>query len=254
MLLEQMTSSELREIRGQANLIVPFGSVEAHGPNLPLGTDTLIMNTILEGLHSDLQKSLIVCPVFTISPVNRVRCQGEDGQTNLRLCQEKWTEYILDMLINYVSSYKPLSLLLMTWHDTGDFIACLREICFRLKQKTGMTVDALRLWVLAKEYALGRGIVYSEERHAAKIETSLMLAIAPNLVKKDFLQNIPWQEKKYLAVDWSSFTDEGVYGNATESSSEIGWEILDFVASEAGKLVLEYFVGDSMLTTSSLIV
>ena len=43
-LLAEMTTDEVRELAGlaQATVLVPVGSVEPHGPHLPLATDTLI--------------------------------------------------------------------------------------------------------------------------------------------------------------------------------------------------------------------
>ncbi len=231
----------MRKGRGHVNLIVPFGSLEAHGPHLPLGTDTIIIETILQELPKVLQKRLVICPVCALTPINVVRCQGEDGQANLNLNTRAWIEYTFDVLMNYISQYKPRRLLMVTWHDTIDFIACVREVCFKIKAETNLKVDALRLWILAKEYALAKKLTDSMERHAAKIETSLMLAIAPDLVADIYLENIVWTSKQHMAVDWSSFTDEGIYGNAAESNAEIGREILGYLLSETEKIFSDYF-------------
>jgi len=241
MFLERMTSTEIRQLHGRLNLVVPFGSVEAHGPHLPLSTDTIITNAVLQNLSNDVHNKIVICPFFYVAPINFVRYTGEDGETNIRLSINSWVEHVFDVVKCYFEAYKARRILFVSWHDTYEFIGSLRQICYRLKEKTGMPFDALRLWIIAKEYALKNNIVGLEERHAAKIETSIIQLLEPNLVKKDLRQNIPWKQNSYLAVDWTSFTHVGIYGNAVESSAEIGQKIFNFLVSESTRIILDYF-------------
>ena len=49
MLLGEVTMTELeRELKKTKTLIIPFGTVEAHGSHLPLNTDTLIIREVVK--------------------------------------------------------------------------------------------------------------------------------------------------------------------------------------------------------------
>ncbi len=241
MLLERMTSTEILALRGKLHLIVPLGSIEAHGAHLPLGTDSLIVSAVLDGLPGTLLERVVVCPPLVPTPVNIVRLEGRDGRANPRISSVIWANYACDVLLAYIGAYDPDSILLVTWHDTLDFIAAIRSVSHQVRISNGMMVDALRLWILAREFALANGICGKEERHAAKIETSLVQHLMPDAVRADRRANVAWNGRDCWAVDWRNFTEQGVYGNALESDPEIGGRILDHLQRKAAELVLDYF-------------
>jgi len=241
-LMEELTSSELREKRLQHDLLIPFGSIEAHGPHLPVGTDNIILTSVLRALQGGAGlRNVLVSPMLTATPVNFVRCQGKDGELNPRLSPSIFGRYAFDVLSSFVHIYQPRSLLLVAWHDTPDFMGALRQLCNELKHETGVRNEILRVWILARRFAVSKGLVGEEERHAAKIETSLIQYLSPGLVKDEHRRNVAWTKAEHWGVDWSSFTEEGIFGNAADSSSEIGKLILDHVVSEATQLMAEFF-------------
>ena len=48
MRLIEMTRSEAIKAAPESLLIIPLGATEQHGPHLPVGTDTLLVETIAE--------------------------------------------------------------------------------------------------------------------------------------------------------------------------------------------------------------
>lgn len=240
MLLAEMTSSDVLAQRGKMNLVVPFGSLEAHGPHLPMGTDTMITRAVLEGLPETVRNALVVSPFFHAVPINFVRYEGQDGRANIRISLGDWVKHVSDVIRSYEEAFRPHSMLLVSWHDTPEFIGGLRQVCLGTRDGARRPLDALRLWVLAREYALARQLVGVEERHAAKIETSVMQVIRPDLVKVEARCNVPWRKDPHWVVDWASYTDVGIYGDASQSSAEMGREILDHVVAETTRIISEH--------------
>ena len=67
MRLDEMTWVELdaRITSGPPILILPTGSLEQHGPHLPLGTDTLLPLAVAEGVAAKI--GALVAPPMRIS-------------------------------------------------------------------------------------------------------------------------------------------------------------------------------------------
>lgn len=206
-----------------------------------MGTDNVILSAVLAPYARDSKKDTVVAPSIVVSPVNFVRYQGKDGAANPHVSCEVWAAYTCDVLLSFLRAYRPKAVMLVTWHDTVDFIAAVRRVCYLASIETGFKVDALRVWTLARAYAVEKGLVGKEERHAAKIETSLMQHIAPDQVKTGKRRNVPWTAKEHFAIDWESFSDQGTYGNAANSSAELGANLLSHLIPKAAEIIEAYF-------------
>jgi creatinine amidohydrolase len=239
--LSNITSKELAELGSDCLLIIPFGSLEAHSQHLPMGTDSIILNSLLSNLSFKIHSQILLSPFIDFTPINVVRTRGEDGLLNIKIDTIKWNLCIEDIVFNMINCYKPKDVLLVTWHDTFDFISALRTICFRIKEKTNYLIDALRIWDIALDYSKRKKMVDSKERHAAFIETSIMMYLKPDLVKTELITIGDWAKKSYLAVDWNSFNEIGIYGNASNSSKEYGEEIFLYTLSQLEKYLFDFF-------------
>ncbi len=142
-------------------LLVPLGATEQHGPHLPLGTDTVIASAVAEGAARD-------APGVAVAPALPYGASGEHagfpGTLSLGL------EAMETALVELVRSADHFAdIVLVSWHG-GNAEAVGRAV--------------------ARSRADGRAVSWWEPRlpgvgadvHAGRIETSLMLAIAPDLV------------------------------------------------------------------------
>jgi creatinine amidohydrolase len=242
MYLTEKNTEELGKLKGDCGLIVPLGSLEAHGPHLPMGTDIYITNRFVSDIEPLLkEQNIIVSPMLQITPINIVRWLGEDGHWNPQIDVEVWVRYAHEVVRSLITSLRPKKILLLTWHDTPEFITSLRRVSLLIHQELGIRIDALRLWIIAKEIATKNGYIGPEERHAAKIETSIMQFILPDFVKPERRENCEWSRKDHYAVDWDSYTEIGIYGNAKESSAKLGKELVKDVTEKAKQAIIEYF-------------
>ena len=88
MILEEMSMKEFeQQIKKHRTVIIPFGSLEAHGPHLPLGTDTTEVYEIAKGVARSM-------PVFVAPPLPYGVCRSTSrhpgtvgiAPDTLRLC------------------------------------------------------------------------------------------------------------------------------------------------------------------------
>ncbi len=68
---EKITASELKSLTKQQVCVLPLGSLEKHGPHLPLGTDGLVTHKI--ALMAAQEEPVAVLPplFYTFTPLNR---------------------------------------------------------------------------------------------------------------------------------------------------------------------------------------
>lgn len=143
-------------------LIVPVGSCEQHGPHLPLDTDTRIAMALADGLAQKFDEGeLLVTPPLTIT------ASGEHGSFPGTL--SVGTAVFEQIIVELVRSADwSAGVVLVNGHG-GNRIAVERAV--RLLHSEQRKV--LAWWPR----------VVGGDAHAGETETSMMLAIAPDLVR-----------------------------------------------------------------------
>lgn len=145
-------------------LVVPVGATEQHGPNLPLGTDTCIVEAIVGRFEAGR-------PEVWIAPTIKVGASGEhaDFPGTLSLGREVLTEALVEI------------------GRSADHFECVYFVNWHGGNVTaiGEAVETLA----AEGRRAGRwlpipdGLADVGDLHAGRKETSLMLAIRPDLVR-----------------------------------------------------------------------
>lgn len=158
---------ELREIttprlaaKAPGVLVVPLGATEQHGPHLPLGTDTIIAEHVARRLVS-MDAGRVLAPAIAIG------ASGEHaGFTGtLSIGTEALTTLLIELVRDASRDYERVVLV----NAHGGNAAAIRA-AQQTSQFEGRRLDAL--------YCAFPGA----DAHAGRTETSVMLAIAPELV------------------------------------------------------------------------
>ena len=144
-------------------LLLPLGSTEQHGPHLPLDTDTRIAQAVAAGVAHRLE-SVRVAPAISITASDEHR--GFAGTLSVG------TRVLSEMLIEIVGKAGPEFGRIVAINGHGGNAYALRaatEVC----KARGR---AFEVWSVRLPGA---------DAHAGRTETSLMLAIAEDLVRLD---------------------------------------------------------------------
>ena len=69
--ISDLTSPEVAEqIRRNPVAVLPFGSIEQHGPHLPNGTDIIAAEVVAEALADELDALLVPFSPFGVTPIH----------------------------------------------------------------------------------------------------------------------------------------------------------------------------------------
>lgn len=164
--------------------VLPVGAVEQHGPHLPVGVDSMIGQGYLDRVRSNLPSDLDV----TFLPAQTIGCSEEHVgyPGTLSLTPESairaWTDIGLS-----VARAGVRKLVLINSH--GGNSPVLDIVARTLRAQANMLV------VIASWRRLGYpdGLFSAEELthgiHGGEVETSLMLAFRPDLVRRELAEN-----------------------------------------------------------------
>ena len=197
------------EISAARTLLVPVGSTEQHGPHLPLDTDTRVAVAIAGGAAARMPDLLLVAPAVAFG------ASGEHADFPGTL--SIGTEALLQVLIELGRSADAFARVVFV-NGHGGNAAALRAATETLRAE-GRDVSTWS-WSVA-----------GGDAHAGRTETSLLLAIEPEVVHFDLavvgrteaMAELlgEMQERGVRAVSPS-----GVLGDPAGASADEGRELL----------------------------
>ncbi len=187
-----------KAINEQLPLLVPVGSVEFHGSQLPFGTDLFIT----EGICREIEKRVptVVAPSFTFSPTGYAVSGPDKGTVDIDV--DIFMNHCYEILKNYKAmGFKKI---IVVVHHQGGNIAKLIETqimklnLYNTYKEAGVSwwsekrkVNNCSISVLPATLDTG-----AFPGHGGKGETEAIMAVLPQLVQMDnFKNNDPfWNE------------------------------------------------------------
>ncbi len=240
MLMETMTWEEVRDAAAEGRpAVISIGSTEQHGPHLPLSTDCLIPVGI--ALAAAQRVPLVVAPPIRFGARSRALSGG--GETfpgTLSIRGNTLVETLKDVLVALRrSGFERLCV--QNWHyENAGF---LWEAC-DLAVELAPDVRILLIeepWPAFSEAELAElfpgGFPGWDVEHASIMETSLMLALHPDLVHTDRI--VDDEAERHPSWDVVPAPSEfvprsGVLWHPSVATAEFGERFLE---AAAGRLV-----------------
>ena len=226
-LYQQYTWPELGEVaKKQPVVVLPIGSVEDHGPHLPLDVDNFLIWAICEAAAQRAAGDILLMPIIPFG--YETHHMDFPGSITLR------AKVFIDLLHDICASLHHHGfrrIVLLNGH--GGNRSSLEVLGQELFVELGLTVNTLAYWDLVPD--LVKSLKKSKSKgmgHSGELETSLMLHLAPHLVSQ---QDIP---KGVLGVKDEGATEgikryvnmkkhsaQGVIGMPSAANVEIGAEL-----------------------------
>ncbi len=231
MLAENMTWMEYQEaVKGI--VILPVGSLEQHGPHLPLNVDAVIPTKLGELVASKL--GAMVLPAINYGYKSQPTSGGGPlfpGTTSLDA--ETLIHLILDILRDTYRHGGRKFLLLNGHYENAAFAT--EAIDLFLRDAKDAKVVLLAWWDvvsdrLVKEIWAEAGFPGWDTEHAAIAETSMMLYLAPEKVRVDKIINDQSARKPAYAIfppPEDIVPKSGVLYKAKYASKESGKKLAD---------------------------
>lgn len=201
MLIEQLTWSEARKLAGRI-FLAPLGSLEQHGPHLPLVTDTAIVSEISRQVEKRDPEGVVLLPTLWL---------GHSPHHRRFACVSLNQQSYIAMVVGLCSSLVELGakkILLLNGHGGNDIPckAALRELKSALETRPDVYIAYAAYWNLAaREFSAIRSSPPGGMGHACEMETSMMEVIRPELVRLEKASSDgPYDQGAYRVSDMLS--------------------------------------------------
>jgi creatinine amidohydrolase len=245
MFWDRLTSAALGRVDRAVPVLIPLGATEQHGPHLPLGTDRLLGEALAAGVEAARPDGVLVCPSVPVG------CSDHHlpfpGTLSVR--HKVFGGYVRDLLSSVVC-HGFGTVVLFNAHGGNQAIATV------VLEQFGFAHPAVQAvftswWQLAGPELLelsttGPGGV----GHACELETSMMLATAPDLVDVAAIPGrsgrpaYPWSAADMLRSGRARIyqrqdqvAGNGVQGDPSAASADKGRRAMSMITQQLAAMV-----------------
>ena len=233
MRFHELTWPLLRQVRRDGTVVLaPIAACEQHSRHLPTFTDTLLVTAVAEGVEERLPGQVLLLPTLWLG------ASGHHLRFGATLSVEVHTHsaMLCDLLMPLLEDgYQRFLVLNGHGGNIDTMHVALRRLQPRYRDRL---LTAASYWELAeKELAALADGPRKVMGHACEFETSMVLALRPELVcraeiKDDPPADDPALRGLFLADDMKQRTVHGSVGYPEQASAEKG---LAFLAAAIGR-------------------
>jgi len=257
LLYGEHTWLELRELarRDDVVIVLPAATLEDHGYHLPIDTDVRLVEAITRGaverFNAQGEARALLCP----TQVHGYTPHHLDFPGSVTLRWNVFVESLLDQgrsLIHHGFD----RILIVNGHGSNIPLVNMAARLLNVEHRSAVCASSFYLTsdesmrVLEEHRTSGPGGM----AHACELETSLYLAIRPDLVQMDrAVTEIPASYTRHVFMDWSdgplslmphwsAITTSGVTGDAAAGTAEKGRVWLEQAQTEIAEFIAEVAV------------
>jgi len=214
-------------------VILPVGSVEEHGPHLPLGTDAFHAIELARRV-AELRPVLVAPPLYygvCRSTREHPGTVSISGDTLRALVTDLGREFYRNGMRH---------LLLLSGHAGGTHMAALTEAGEQLlAELPRLNIAICNILDLLREVLAARPelVQTKGDAHAGEVETALMLATCPHLVEGRAPAEWPDFPKYVLVRDKRRYWPGGVWGDPGPATAAQGEALLQAEAERLAEVI-----------------
>jgi creatinine amidohydrolase len=245
MLLQEMTWPEINNLSRDIPVVVPVAALEQHGQHMPVFTDSLLVGEVVRRVGATMSDRLLIAPLMWLGNSHH----HMDFQGTLSASPRVYLDLLNDLAENLIAhGFKRIVFV----NGHGGNITPGKQAIFELRQRHRDRSDLLLLfasyWDNASPNAGRPDLVQSQMGHACEWETSMMLRLAPNLVK-DFSRAEPVGfefgfEPAYRGWTTKDRTVTGHIGHPQAATADKGEYLFATYAAGVGKLLEDVIAWD----------
>ena len=234
-------------LRKSSILCLPMGSMEQHGPHLPLNTDAVLAEALTGRIVERWGEQY---DLWRLPPISLGLSREHDWAAGtLSQSVSGMTAVLRDLCREIVRALPARNLLIVNGH--GGNRGMLEALGRELHGDFGLNLCALHLGAMMSQMMNHVADAAVPEIHAGKDETSVMLALAPGLVRRERIPGLTappdGDAVRATILDpatcwpWSSgdrrIATVGVIGDARAASAELGNAIVSRVVEATGAVL-----------------
>lgn len=244
-----LTSEEFSRLdRERLIAVLPVGATEQHGPHLPMSTDTATIDGMVRATLPHLPDDL---PVLFLPTVPY-------GKSNEH---SRYPGTLTVSANTLISLWKDIGACvakagvrkLVLYNSHGGQMSVMDIVARDLREEHDMMVVAANWYTLGLPEGLFTAHEGKHGIHAGDLESSVMLHLTPDYVRRDQFQNFSSmteqlaEENKFLSITPSGklgwqmhdINPSGAAGDATRATAEKGAAVLDHVGRRFVELLHE---------------
>jgi len=218
--------------KGHKRAIVPIGSIEQHGSHLPLATDTILAEEIAKRVSNLVDAFVLPCVSYGVSSEHK-------PLFNVSIKNETFAALVSDICSSLAENGINKIVLLNAHYGNDAVLASIAQMVMDRVPK-GTLIYSLSYWF----------VLNNEIGHADANETSLMLAIRPDLVNMKNAKggsikigSLKSDEKLVLSrlmtlpSSFPKIASSGVWGNPRNASRKKGKAMLDQISRKLADVI-----------------
>jgi creatinine amidohydrolase len=247
----EMTWPEIKDAAAADRVaVVPFATIEDHGFHLPVDTDLRLCTAVCEAAVSRASDRAVLVPAVNhgYSPHHM------DFPGPITIGAETFIRYGVDVCTS-LAHHGFQRILIVNGHGSNtpfvDIIARLAT------NESGALTAAVNYWAAPGVREVAESLRESEKiggmNHACEFETSLYLAIEPDLIdmskavhelshrpSKNYWTDLIGGDGPLTMMEpWSALSESGVMGDPTKATAEKGRALLEAAANGIVELIDE---------------
>ncbi len=210
--------------------IIPVGSLEQHGDHLPVSTDSIISEYLARQVAAKVGAFVFPVIPFGVS-------FEHSPMFNISIGHSMLSSLVCDVCSSIAANGIKKIVVINGHHGN---IGALQYLAQDLHGRVhaDVSVNTLHYWHMMKD----------QFDHAGEVETSLVLAIAPDLVR----MNLARANSKRLSKSKAAYatmtnapgsfvriTGSGVWGDPNKATAEKGKQLIDEIIEGLSKTILE---------------